>query len=347
MNKTPIDLPNAFYQAQTIPTRDKQAQATAHLRHAKALGEVESWADALQHISKALDCVPELVDDTRLQSFVGRITKQNGERMTQKLANPATRTEVYRLLNQVTIEKPKPAVSQRGFLLLLIVFVLCGYLLANSQQWVMASQGAFKLNEWKQIYREVEGVIGARYYVILPDTPPPAEGYPALWVLYDVPETPESIMLQFASTARTNDVLLIVPAFSLYNEPYRQRTVPGLRQILQAVELEFDINPDQTILFGYGKGGELASVFAQEYPNDIGGIVTSGASYLHPFPDNLPYRVLYGQNDPLLNSRNGEFIFMDRSEWQTPLNYNTIEGLGRVINHQQVAITMDLLNSLR
>ena len=105
MNKTPIDLPNVFHQAQTIPTRDKQAQATAHLRHAKALGKIEAWADALQHVSKALDCVPELVDDKRLQTFVGRMTKQDGKRMTHKLANPTTRAEVYRLLNQVITDK--------------------------------------------------------------------------------------------------------------------------------------------------------------------------------------------------------------------------------------------------
>lgn len=84
------------------------------------------------------------------------------------------------------------------------------------------------------------------------------------------------IMANFDSLARHYDVIAIDrPGFGFSETLPTQSVISQVRYLHRGLQL---MNVHRPVLVGHSRGGEIATLFAEEYPDDIAGVVTLGGA---------------------------------------------------------------------
>lgn len=317
--------------------------AISYLLKAEKLHEQGSDADALYFIARALECDPRLQFDMDLQQLTIEITGYADT--VSYIADLDSRNETFRQVSY--LESTKRPIFIPGVLITLIfVFIyLAGYVFANYDDVSVVIDTWQENNYRTEIKYLYEGLA---YHLFIPDSEPPSEGWSVLVILNEEGAEPDSLMSLFVQMARENNVMMIVPDFKDYVYPYEQEILPELNQIIITVEESYPVNASNLVLFGYEVGGEIASLYAREFPNMPAAVITSGAPYIYAPPnEDIIYKIIYGYDDPLLPHHNdNEVIFTDVTEWDFPMNYTVIEGIGRIVNEQQVDLVAEIIQQV-
>ncbi|MCU0496612.1 MAG: hypothetical protein MUF87_04580 [Anaerolineae bacterium] len=177
-------------------------------------------------------------------------------------------------------------------LFLLILIAMMGLLFANTNVFDLY-RSSLELGAWREQLRLKDGI---DYYLFVPINPMPAPGWGILVVLGDQFQRAEELIPFFAEAANQHNVVLVVPNFGEYPEPYNEYVTPQIDQILEEVRAEVTADPLGAVIFGYGKGGEIASLYAAEY-YQVAAVITVNATDVRLPPTDAPdlvYFVMYG-----------------------------------------------------
>lgn len=310
--------------------------AIRHLQQAVIYHEQGADADALNCIARALASDARLESDAEVQQLANNI--MGVEDAIPQLMGVKARTETFR---RVTFLGSTPrAIYVPGIMITLSIMLiyLASYVFANYEDVSLVFDQWEDSNYRTEIQYLYEGLA---YHLFVPSGDPPSQGWAVLVILNEEGALPDTLMPMFVRMSRQNDVMMVVPAFNEYGYPYEQEVLPALDQILDKVRQSYPVNASGPVLFGFKAGGEIASLYAHEYPTSVAAVITSGAPYIYAPPDeDMPFRIIYGYDDPLLPHYNdNEVVFADMTTWDFPMNYTVIENIGRIVNEQQVAIT--------
>lgn len=185
----------------------------------------------------------------------------------------------------------------RLLVLLVLVSVMVGALFASGS--FDYYRDAFNSARLSAAIRQVNGV---RAYVIAPSQPPSPEGYPLLVALHGNGGYADSLIPLFAARADQSGFLLVLPDFGEYAQPYGDRVTPALNALISDVRADYPLDARGVALFGFGVGGDIATLYAHEY-YDVAVVVTVGSRQLMPPPAGDPvvrYAYLFAAGDPAL-----------------------------------------------
>jgi hypothetical protein len=317
--------------------------ALRYLQQAVAHHEQGFEADALHCITRALTCDPRLKSDSEVQQLASEIT--GIENAIPHLMGSEVRNETFRRLTYLTSTPPSIYIPGIIITLSVMCIYLVSYVFANYEDVSLV----FDQWEDKHYRTEIRYLYeGLAYHLFVPDAAPPPDGWSMLVILNEEGAVPDTLMQMFVRMSRENNVIMMVPAFPEYRYPYEQEVLPELDQMISKVRESYPIHASGPVLFGYSAGGEIASLYAHEYPDAVAAVITSGAPYIYPSPDeDMPFRIIYGYDDPLLPHYNdNEVVFTDMTTWDFPMNYTVIENIGRIVNDQQVNITASVIQEV-
>jgi len=300
-------------------------------------------AEAIQYLGKALFKDPRLHHDNAVQQLADELI--GVENSIQRIGTPA---ELARTIQDISSPARVVHTVNIPGALITLVFVcvyFVGYVLANYES-SYSVLGQLQINQYRTEIRSLYA--GMNYHLFYTDGEIPQGGYSVLVLLHEDGVPPDHLMRLFAQAARQNKLLIIAPEFGEYQYPYEQEVLPHLNQIIVAVSEEFPVNAAGALLFGFKEGGEIATLYAQEYPDHPGGIIASSAPYIYPSPDaDMPFEIIYSYDDPLLpHFHDDEVVFTDMTRWDFPMNYLVIEGIGREVEQQQIDLAVDMLDAI-
>lgn len=319
-------------------------EAEQHFQKAFQLKEQGANANALQYLIKALELSPDLMFDFDVQILAEALTGVNGAESAKLLTDPEKRRRFF--TDKLDDDKkppsgPLPNSPRSWIILALCLFTLGNLLLDDGMELINKALDDLEVQHLKQSMRTINGM---DYFLVLPDTPPLAEGYPLLIALPDGKEDASAMLHHFAELSRKYGTILAVPDFRDYRFAWTQIHADNLHRIIADIQTSYPIDAQGAILFGYGDGATIASQYAGYFPENTAGVITSGGTYIYPPSHEIPFILMFGEKDPLLQGvSDGDISFADISEWTVPLNYLTIEQVGHEINTQQTDITAQFI----
>ncbi len=194
------------------------------------------------------------------------------------------------------------------------------------------------------------------YYAFVPlgDAAPP-DGYPLMVALHPRGGVAEGLIPWLQEEAERRQVLLVLPRFRDYAVPWDFHVTPTLHAVIQAVQAQYPTDPRGVFLFGHSAGGEIATLYTQQYASRsaVQGVVTVSALQLFtpptasigsPLLTQPRYRLLYLQSDPLIDYNRllaGDFLAQG-----TPIDFFVIEGPPGQVNTAHVQLAFALLDAL-
>jgi len=335
-------------QRQDAPASDippfSNPKAEQHMQTAFKLQENGSKANALQYLIKALDLAPLLAQDPDVQRLAENLTGTDGETAASMLADREQRKKFFGDDSSSSSSGGFPN-SPSMWIILMLAIVVGGRFFGSDG--VDIINRAFDELEVQQLKGAVRQVNGVNYYVVKPTIPASTTGYPVLIAIPDGQENATAMLSHFSDTALMQGVILLVPDFPDYRFAQVMNQTDVLSAMVAEVARETPVNADGSLLFGFGDGAMIATRYANAYPNQTAGVITSGGTFLYPPPNDVPYTIIYGADDTLLRDvTENDVPFADIAEWSVPLNYLTVENIGHEINIQQVDITVQVLQTL-
>lgn len=238
---------------------------------------------------------------------------------------------------------PRRSRRVRTYLLAIIVLAVLSVMIFLNSQSFKDYLFSLQVEQWRgSLYRD--GAIA--YYAFVPESVPPENGWPVLLILDDDARDIEAFIPTFIEPAQKAQALLVVPIFEGYTRPYNEHVTPLLDQILIHVRQNYPVHARGEVLFGFSVGGEIVTLYAQQY-GTVAAVVAIGATDLHlPAPDDTRTRYLisYGEEDELLFFN--EPSAQEFDERENPAEFLIIEGVGHEITQQQLDWTMDLFGLL-
>jgi pimeloyl-ACP methyl ester carboxylesterase len=202
--------------------------------------------------------------------------------------------------------------------------------------------GSLQTQRWRENLRTNRTPFQLDYYLFVPQTPPPPEGWGLLLLLHDYGANAESLLPSFVQGAAESGVILIAPTLGAYAEPLDTMTLPAIDALLIEVRAEYPANPQGAVLFGYGSGGTVATYYAREYFR-VAAVATVSTPQVFPPPSDDPkvvYLFMYGTFD---TNRNAAELSIARfHESSNPLEVLTMPGADERVTAEQVRLTLEL-----
>lgn len=311
-----------------------------HIQRAYELYDNGSTANALQYLIKALDTTPRLVDDFDVQLLAENLTGMEGAAAAKMLTDPEKRKNFF------DNDLPPPSANfpispSMVIIFMLFLVVTSQFYLADGIEFINQALDEMELQQLKQ---SVQSVNGAKYYVVTPATAPTSNGYPLLIALPDGKENSTAMLRHFSEFSELYGTILLIPEFDDYRFSQTEGQSATLHAMVDAVGRNYQLDADGSLLFGFGDGASVATLYANRFPESTASVITSGGTFIYPQPESVPYTIIYGANDTLLRDRTETDVpFADLTQWSTPLNYLTIENVGHEVNIQQIDITKQVL----
>lgn len=318
--------------------------AENQIRAAQHLEKSGDWADALLHLGQVLEQAPSLANDPGVKWLASRLTGLEESRAVRLLQDRRQRRQWIRLTAAPQPTRLTIRVSRVWVLTLLVMAMLLTYMIQGNRHIFSEALAVLRLQSYQSNLRTVDDL---SYYLLAPTGEAPEGGWPVLIALHDQGDSAAAMLSVFADEAQRQQIVLIVPDLTQARLFGDEAATLVLDFILTAAAAEQPFPAEGPLLFGHGTGGEIASLYAQSFPFRVKGVVTSGATYLYPPPEqrpDLPYTVMYGSQDALLEGSSESFVtFADISRWPRPLNYLVIPGQGHEVGGEQARITFEVL----
>lgn len=300
-------------------------------------------AEAIQYLSKAIFTDARLCEDQAVQQLADELI--GVENSIHQITTPAQLNQIIEAISAPA--KVVHSVNIPGALITLVFVCVyfVGYVLANYES-SYSVIGQLHISQYRTEIRRLSPEIN--YHLFYTDGAVPSGGYSVLVLLHEDGAEPDHLMRLFAQSARQNRLIIVAPEFNEYRYPYEQEVLPHLDKIITQVSETFPVNTSGAVLFGFKEGGEIATLYAQEYPNKLAGLVASSAPYIYPSPHpDLPFEIVYGYDDPLLpHYHDDEVVFTDMTQWDFPMNYLVVEGIGREVEQQQINLTVEMIDAV-
>lgn len=317
------------------------SEAEKYIQKAYELYDKGSNANALQYLIKALDLTPMLVDDFDVQLLAENLTGIEGTIAAIMLTDRDKRNRFFDDDDLPPSSGTLPLSPSLLIIFVLFLAVLSQFFVVDGVEIINQALGELSIQQLKQSAQQMNGV---NYYVIAPDTPALAEGYPLLAALPDGQENTTAMLYHFADFANTYGTILLIPEFIDYRFSQIKQQTSTLHAMISDVPRDYDLDDAGVVLFGFGGGATIATRYANTYPDLSAHVITSGGTFLYPPSDDISYTIIYGAEDELLQGITDTYApFADLTEWKIPLNYLAIEHIGHEINTQQIDITKQIL----
>ncbi len=118
---------------------------------------------------------------------------------------------------------------------------------------------------------------GMKAIVALPESYKEDKSYPVMIVLHGMRENMYHSYARFKASALENEMILICPEGSDFNEAYIRSGKDDLRQIfdiLQNVKIKHLVQNDKSFLVGFSRGGNVALELAMRYPKSFSHVIS-------------------------------------------------------------------------
>lgn len=184
------------------------------------------------------------------------------------------------------------------------------------------------------------------YYLIVPEGQPPPNGWPLLVALPEHGASADTLLSVLAEPARDAGLIFVVPTFTEYRAPLSDRTTPAIDTILIEVRDNHPVDSRGAVLLGQGIGGEVATLYAQEY-FQVAGVITISALRLYRPPIGDPsvsYLLMYTQNDVLLDY-NTQLVEEFRSAGNA-VDFRIMPGRVDEITDEEVQLSLQFIRAI-
>ncbi len=335
-------------QRQETPLSDippfSNPKAEQHMQTAYRLQENGAKANALQYLIKALDLAPLLAQDPDVQRLAENLTGTDGKTAATMLADREQRKKFFDNNTPDNTSDNFPNSPSMWIIFGLFLVILGQFFWSDGVQIINRALEEIEVQQLKQMVRQVNGI---DYYLVTPEGDVPQTGYPMLVTIPDGREDATAMLSHFSDVANEQGAILLVPEFEDYRFARVSHQSDALWTMVTDVTNDYPLDADGVLLFGFGDGAMVATRHANAFPDQTAGVVTSGATFLYPPPSDIPYTVIYGADDRLLQDVDENDVpFANIEDWSDPLNYLTIENIGHEINSQQIDITAQVLQDL-
>ena len=316
-------------------------EAEKYIQKAYALYEDGAVANALQYLIKALDITPQLVSDFDVQLLAENLTGIEGSIAAKMLTDREKRKHFFDAGLPPSSSGTFPLSPSIFIIFALFMVVMSQFFLADGMEIINQALDELSVQQIKQAAQDINGT---KYYMIAPDTPAMADGYPVLIAIPDGQENTSAMLHHFANFANTYGTILLIPEFVDYRYALIENHTLALQAMITETSRNYRLDDTGIILFGFGNGATIATQYANSFPDQTAHVITSGGTFLYPPSGDVSYTIIYGADDELLHGLTHSYApFADLTEWKTPLNYLTIENIGHEINTQQIDITKQIL----
>ncbi|MGB1289220.1 MAG: hypothetical protein ACPG7F_21980, partial [Aggregatilineales bacterium] len=188
---------------------------------------------------------------------------------------------------------------------------------------------------------------GVAYQMMIPPGISQADPQNILFVLPERGASGDVLYTLFASEIEKRNMILVVAEHQFYPQPYQRSALPAIHAVIKDIQREYTIAEENGLsLIGTGEGGEILSLYAAQHPDNIGILMTFGATFLHPPETAYETAYMYGDNDPLLHNHDDEKPRFAHIEAWDRLHYITIENAGRTPTRTHLPIFIELLENL-
>ncbi|MAU12219.1 MAG: hypothetical protein CL607_20525 [Anaerolineaceae bacterium] len=343
--KNDMPLPQVKSGMATIPMNTPSPyapQAERALQAAFSAYQRDDWGDALMMLADAVAADPRLQDDALAQHLAATLTGQMPETVLTRIGFTDQRWQFIEAL------QPDPERNTRG--LRTVTAFIFSTLIALGMIYVVANwlpnitQIARDPLEDIQIYSHTL-INGVTYDVYEPSGPLAGPGWPMLVLLGDEDLQGDDLLAPFV-VANTSDTLYVTPHLPMQPADVN---LPILQEIITDVENTYPTALDSVVLFGFGEGGALASLYANQHPDIIAGTIISGATWIYPQDEGSgPMLVMIGSQDPLyLRSNQGnDMPFIDEAQWPGGLQYLLLENIGHEVTPYQVDAALQMTSEI-
>lgn len=279
----------------SLTEKKKGSKAQPYIEETMRLLELNDTRKAAKMLTNALLIDPALQNDKAVGALASEIMDK-----PPRLAIEALLKKSGNLPQRKGGSTVSPVYTVLRFIALLagvftvIALVIWGNETGQFDEFRLAMQ----MDNWENNHQYSEGRF--KYYVLVPDGQPPAEGFPVLVVLHGYGGTGIDLLPRYAPHVNDDRFILVSPEFGEYEFPYDVFVIPNLQNILTAVEANFPAQVDHVTLYGFSAGAEIASMYTQTYPSRVSAQVLEGSPEIHtPTSGYAPTVVLYGDQDNL------------------------------------------------
>lgn len=315
-------------------------EAEKYIQKAFELYEGGSTANALQYLIKALDLTPMLVGDFDVQLLAENLTGIEGTIAAKMLTDREKRKQFF---DDGASSSSGTLPITPSFLIVFALFlvVMSQFFLADGVEMINQALDELSVQQIKQAAQQINGT---DYYVVSPNTPMMADGYPVLIVIPDGQENTSAMLRHFSDFANMYGTILLIPEFVDYRYARIEHHTSILQAMIDATSRKYQLDEAGVVFFGFGDGATIATQYANRNPDQTAHVITSGGTFLYPPSGDVAYTIIYGAEDELLQGITDSYApFADLTEWKTPLNYLAIENIGHEINSQQIDITKQIV----
>lgn len=303
----------------------------------------KDWGDALLLLGEAVEADPRLQQDAYAIQLAGRLTGSDPTKALSLLAHPAERSQLIAMLQRRRAHY-LPAINTITMVFISIGIALAGLYALSA--WLPRIQSVIaEVNTPPQVEVYTQMVGDVAFDVYVPEGQPSDPGWPMLVLLGD-PMLSGNDLLPHFLVANDRSVVYVIP--HLPQQPM-EMALPILHEMIAKTENIYPTALDSVVLYGFGEGGDLATLYARRYPNIAAGAVTSGSTLVHaPAPNGAKLLVMLGDQDSLYTSSGDgqSFSFLDANEWQDSMPYLLLEGIGHEIDPQQVDFALEFVSDI-
>lgn len=343
--KNDMPLPQIKSGTATIPMTTPSPyapQAESALQAAFSAYQRGDWGDALMLLADAVAADPRLQDDALAQHLATTLTGQLPETVLTRIGFSDQRWQFIEALQPAPERHNTGLRTVAAFIFSLMLALGMIYAIAN---WLptftqMARDPLEDINLYSHMLTN-----GVTYDVYEPSGLLPGPGWPMLVLLGDEDLQGDNLLAPFV-VANADDVLYVTPHLPMQPADVN---LPILYEIIAQVENSYPTALDSVVLFGFGDGGALATLYANQYPEIVAGTITSGATWIYPQASGSgPMLVMIGSQDPLyLRSNQGaDLPFVDEVQWPNGLQYLLLENIGHEVTPYQVDATLQMIGEI-
>ncbi|MCB9458717.1 MAG: hypothetical protein H6670_03630 [Anaerolineaceae bacterium] len=343
--KDHMPVPQATQVKRTIPLTAPSPyapQAEQALQTAFAAYQRGDWGDALLLLGDAVNADGRLQNDELALQLAHTITGESGQVVLARIGFAEQRWQYIEALQPSAHSFTDNLRTAAAFVFSMVLALGLIYAVAN---WLpnVTDMFADPLDKIEIDTRTLTN--GVEYDVYVPPNGFSGPGWPMLVLLGDDDLHGDDLLAHFLVT-NAEQVVYVIPHLPL--QP-AEVNLPIVHEIITQTENAYPTALDSVILFGYGDGGALASLYANQYPQVVAATITSGATWIYPqAAGSGPMLVLLGSEDPLYitSDQGANLPFIDQSEWPNGLQYLVMENVGHEINAYQVDAALQLISEI-